>query len=49
MSAEDLNVIMVDWTAGSNTINYVAAVENTRIAGRFLAEMIRIGYGYRTN
>ncbi|XP_073966205.1 lipase member H-A-like [Choristoneura fumiferana] len=40
LSAEDLNVIMVDWTAGSNTINYAAAVENTRIAGEGIARFI---------
>ncbi|KAI5639361.1 lipase domain-containing protein [Phthorimaea operculella] len=37
LSAEDLNVIVVDWSAGADTINYVAAVRNTVSAGKIVA------------
>ncbi|XP_063372108.1 lipase member H-like [Cydia amplana] len=40
LQAEDLNVILVDWTAGSNTINYAAAVTNTKTAGEGIARFI---------
>ncbi|GBP20020.1 hypothetical protein EVAR_13786_1 [Eumeta japonica] len=33
LDAEDVNVIVVDWSAGAGTINYAAAVTNTVTSG----------------
>ncbi|KAF9805134.1 hypothetical protein SFRURICE_013327 [Spodoptera frugiperda] len=33
LQAEDVNVIVVDWSAGAGTINYFTAVENTFTSG----------------
>ncbi|KAI5639362.1 lipase domain-containing protein [Phthorimaea operculella] len=41
LAAEDMNVIVVDWGAGANTINYVAAVRNTVPSGEAVARFIR--------
>ncbi|KAJ2942490.1 hypothetical protein O0L34_g16095 [Tuta absoluta] len=40
LAAEDLNVIVVDWSAGADTINYIAAVSNTVSGGRSVARFI---------
>nr|XP_021194117.2 pancreatic triacylglycerol lipase [Helicoverpa armigera] len=40
LSAEDVNVIVVDWSAGAGTINYAAAVTNTVPSGESVANFI---------
>ncbi|XP_063836206.1 lipase member H-A-like [Ostrinia nubilalis] len=40
LSAEDVNVIVVDWSAGSGNINYAIAVTNTLIAAESIARFI---------
>ncbi|XP_026494764.2 pancreatic triacylglycerol lipase-like [Vanessa tameamea] len=40
LSAEDLNVIAVDWSAGSNTINLPVQIENCIASGRAVANFI---------
>ncbi|KAJ2942491.1 hypothetical protein O0L34_g16099 [Tuta absoluta] len=40
LAAEDMNVIVVDWGAGANTINYIAAVTNTVPSGEAVARFI---------
>nr|ACD37364.1 pancreatic lipase 2 [Mamestra configurata] len=40
LSAEDVNVIVVDWSAGAGTINYFAAVSNTVTSGESVARFI---------
>ncbi|XP_053622735.1 pancreatic triacylglycerol lipase-like [Plodia interpunctella] len=40
LSAEDVNVIVVDWSAGGGTINYAAAVANTVTSGESVARFI---------
>uniref|UniRef100_A0A2H1VXQ6 SFRICE_019245 n=1 Tax=Spodoptera frugiperda TaxID=7108 RepID=A0A2H1VXQ6_SPOFR len=40
LQAEDVNVIVVDWSAGAGTINYFTAVENTLTSGQSVARFI---------
>ncbi|XP_072946634.1 pancreatic lipase-related protein 2-like [Epargyreus clarus] len=40
LAAEDLNVIVVDWSGGAGTINYAAAVANTVTSGQSVARFI---------
>ncbi|KAJ8706736.1 hypothetical protein PYW07_012814 [Mythimna separata] len=40
LAKEDANVIVVDWSAGSGTINYPAAVRNTVSSGEGVARFI---------
>ncbi|CAG9790512.1 unnamed protein product [Diatraea saccharalis] len=40
LAAEDVNVIVVDWSAGSGSINYAAAVANTVPSGISVASFI---------
>ncbi|XP_049884302.1 pancreatic triacylglycerol lipase-like [Pectinophora gossypiella] len=40
LAAEDVNVIVVDWSAGAGTINYAAAVSNTVTSGESVARFI---------
>ncbi|XP_072937163.1 inactive pancreatic lipase-related protein 1-like [Epargyreus clarus] len=40
LAAEDLNVIALDWSAGSGSVNYAAALANTITSGRAVAEFI---------
>ncbi|KAL0808971.1 hypothetical protein ABMA28_012628 [Loxostege sticticalis] len=40
LSAEDVNVIVVDWSAGAGSINYATAVANTLTAGEGIARFI---------
>ncbi|KAM3955128.1 pancreatic triacylglycerol lipase-like [Aphomia sociella] len=40
LQAEDVNVIVVDWSAGSGTVNYIAAVANTATSGESVARFI---------
>ncbi|XP_075989905.1 pancreatic lipase-related protein 2-like [Anticarsia gemmatalis] len=40
LSAEDVNVIVVDWSAGAGSINYATAVANTVPAGESIARFV---------
>ncbi|XP_026747853.1 lipase member H-like [Trichoplusia ni] len=40
LSAEDVNVIVVDWSAGAGSINYLAALANTVPSGESVANFI---------
>nr|XP_049696205.1 pancreatic triacylglycerol lipase [Helicoverpa armigera] len=40
LSAEDVNVIVVDWSAGAGTINYFTALANTVPSGESVARFI---------
>ncbi|RVE47195.1 hypothetical protein evm_008163 [Chilo suppressalis] len=40
LAAEDVNVIVVDWSAGGGTINYATAVANTVPSGESIARFI---------
>ncbi|XP_050556540.1 lipase member H-like [Spodoptera frugiperda] len=40
LSAEDVNVIVVDWSAGAGSINYATAVANTLPSGESVARFI---------
>ncbi|KAL4711041.1 hypothetical protein ACJJTC_015217 [Scirpophaga incertulas] len=40
LSAEDVNVIVVDWSAGAGDINYATAVANTVTGGQAVARFI---------
>ncbi|XP_013188933.2 pancreatic triacylglycerol lipase [Amyelois transitella] len=40
LSAEDVNVIVVDWSAGAGSINYAAAITNTITSGESVARFI---------
>ncbi|KAJ8704792.1 hypothetical protein PYW08_012112 [Mythimna loreyi] len=40
LAKEDANVIVVDWSAGSGTINYLAAVRNTVTSGQAVARFV---------
>ncbi|CAH2987826.1 unnamed protein product [Chilo suppressalis] len=40
LAAEDVNVIVVDWSAGGGTINYATAVANTVPSGESVARFI---------
>ncbi|CAH2102759.1 unnamed protein product [Euphydryas editha] len=40
LAAADVNVILVDWTAGSNTINYPVVIDNCVESGRAVAKFI---------
>ena len=40
LGREDCNVIVVDWSGGSQTINYGQAAGNTRLVGNQIGELI---------
>ncbi|CAH1642667.1 unnamed protein product [Spodoptera littoralis] len=40
LAAEDMNVIVVDWSAGGNTYNYGKAIRNTVLSGAGVARFI---------
>ncbi|XP_014483236.1 PREDICTED: phospholipase A1-like [Dinoponera quadriceps] len=37
---DDVNVVVIDWSAGSNTLNYYKAAVNTRIVGYQISKLI---------
>lgn len=36
----DINLIIVDWGAGANTVNYIAARRRVEEVGKYLAQLI---------
>jgi len=41
MSQDDVNVVVVDWSAGSSTLNYYKAAVNTKIVGYRISKCVK--------
>ncbi len=39
---EDVNIITVDWSDGADELNYMKSVQNIRVVGREVANLIKL-------
>lgn len=40
---DDVNVVVIDWSAGGNTWNYYKAAVNTKIVGYQISKYVTLG------
>lgn len=43
---EDLAVVLVDWSDGAESLNYLKAVQNMRVVGREIAKFVQLLHEY---